>query len=186
MGWPGLCSLMWARRSRGWGFFWVRYFFCFLLAIRSLCCRVLVISFWYLSVGSFWTFWKLFSLRKLWTFSCIRQCIWWRMFYPYQLWLPLHFSFKVCYLCILGYVCRLAVTLWWLSDALICFSFLVAMIPNGACILLSSIIIACSVFVIRSVQYFFRGFSILYCSQLLSNANSSCENLMFVRLAVLV
>jgi len=50
MGWLGLCSLIWALRSGGWGFFWVRYFFCFLLTIRSLCFRVLVISFWYLSI----------------------------------------------------------------------------------------------------------------------------------------
>jgi len=158
-GWPGLCSLIWALRLVGWGFFWVRYFFCILLMIRSLCCRVLAISFWYLSVGSFCSFWKLFSVRKLWTYLLYSSVYMVTHVLPLSALTTVAFSFtSLLFMCFRIYVCCLAVSLWWLSDVLICFSCLVARILNGACILLSSILIASSVSIIRSVQYFLRVF----------------------------
>jgi hypothetical protein len=68
---------------------------------------------------------------------------------------------------------------------LICFSFLAARILNGACILRSSFLIACSVSIISVSRYFSIGFSMLYCSLLLSSTISSFVNLISVRFTVL-
>ena len=68
IGMSDLCSFSWAFSVGGNGFFWFRYIIFFLSMIRFHCCNVFCMSFWYLSVGSFWSEWKLLFVRNVCTF----------------------------------------------------------------------------------------------------------------------
>jgi len=102
-GWLGLCSLIWALRSGGWQFFWVRFVLCFLLMIRSTMLWGLGDKFLVFVHGIFLRFLKVLLIKEVVKFFIVFVNVYDDIFYPYQLWLPLHFPFKVCCLCFLGY-----------------------------------------------------------------------------------
>jgi hypothetical protein len=48
-----LCILICAFKEGGRGFFWMSYLICFLWIIKLQCFSILMMFFWYFSVGSF-------------------------------------------------------------------------------------------------------------------------------------
>jgi len=81
IGMSGLCNFSCTFSVGGRGFFCIRYFIFFLFISRMPCCNVFCISFWYLMVGSFWSKWKLLSVRNVCPFWSILWNLWLLLFF---------------------------------------------------------------------------------------------------------
>jgi hypothetical protein len=177
--------LSWDFNVGGWGFFCIKCFICFLLMMRLHCYSVFNNSFCYLSVGFLKCLEFVFSQEVMYFFVVI---IW---IYNYGNFTFISFNsycisrYKLWFKFFTIYACRSCVTLEWLLELKICFSFLAATIRNGFWIFMSKSLMACPVSIIRLIQYVFNGFSMLLCNQWSKKAISSWENLIFVKFTVL-
>ena len=185
MGIPGLRSFSWAFNVGGVGFFCIRRACWFLWKIKLHCFNVFVMCVWYLLVGSKGVGSKLFSERKVLTFSWYSRSCMMTTVLPLSAYviialflsslLCMFFTMCSCHLCIL-------LMLWWVLC--ICESFLAVMMWYASWILGSSSLIACSVSRMRVVHCVSLDCWMQYCIPRFSSSCSSDVKLIFVRLIV--
>lgn len=153
MGTPGLWIFNWAFNVGGVGFFCTRRVYWCLWQIRLHSFNVFVMSVCYLLVGSKGMGSKLFSERKVLTFSSyscscmmttvlpLSSCVIIALFFSRLM--RMFFMIRSCRLCVL-------LMLWWMLR--ICESFLAVMMQYASWILGSSSLIACYVSRMRVVH----------------------------------